>query len=469
MTNVIFVSPLSNEVLFVEKYQSAPPTNTYADCVQHELLIAEAQNLSLHEVRKVCNNLFIEQTQLWSKTMREDPDVANYVGHLLRGLHAGIERQKKRKKRSIFSSDVYTRKEVREPPYDENWGAYAKAVRRLKNTYDIRPDMSNYDVIAHLHTADGVIPTAHDGPGFFAWHREYLKIMEIALGCPIPYWDTTLDEAMDDPSESCVWSDKYFGNKYGLVTTGIMKKLQSWIPIIRNVNSYGWLISRDDVTMALSKPTLYEFTEKTPCDEANRTLYSWECFHKGIHDWIDGTIAPSNTTTFDPIFFPIHAYIDKIFELFRQQLISKGINPEDNYPVKNILNHEPNHTTIWVPIYPNIEHLTNSQCYGDDLAGLTKYSISPACPFCYGSDDLYCDHERNICVSRKVTTEDKYVKAVISVPTADGGIQLINTVVLDVPERTKELIQRTGPLPFGRKFKAGSPDPRTRNDSIPEL
>jgi hypothetical protein len=64
--------------------------------------------------------------------------------------------------------------------------------------------------------------------------------------------------------------------------------------------------------MAMAKPTLYEFTEASPCDKEDLTVYSWECFDKGIHDWIDGTIGPSNTTTFDPVFFPMHAFIDKI-------------------------------------------------------------------------------------------------------------------------------------------------------------
>jgi hypothetical protein len=36
--------------------------------------------------------------------------------------------------------------------------------------------MNTYDVIANLHTSDDVIPSAHDGPGFFSWHREYLKM-----------------------------------------------------------------------------------------------------------------------------------------------------------------------------------------------------------------------------------------------------------------------------------------------------
>jgi hypothetical protein len=55
--------------------------------------------------------------------------------------------------------------------------------------------------------------------------------------------------------------------------------------------------------------------------------------------------------------------------------MSRGIDPEETYPVKNITLHGPEHKTILVPIYPDVEHLTNRQCYGEELAALTKYSL----------------------------------------------------------------------------------------------
>jgi hypothetical protein len=32
-----------------------------------------------------------------------------------------------------------------------------------------------------------------------------------------------------------------------------MKNLPSWLPILRNINSGGWLISRKDIQMAMDK------------------------------------------------------------------------------------------------------------------------------------------------------------------------------------------------------------------------
>jgi hypothetical protein len=90
--------------------------------------------MSLSHTQKVCNNLLKEQTKKLAKNMR-DPNVINYVRHLLRGVHAGIRDSKNRKKRSVFGGGVQIRREVREPPYDTNWGCFIKGVRRLKNNY----------------------------------------------------------------------------------------------------------------------------------------------------------------------------------------------------------------------------------------------------------------------------------------------------------------------------------------------
>jgi hypothetical protein len=62
--------------------------------------------MSLSHTQKVCNNVFKEQTKKLAKNMR-DPNVINYVRHLLRGVNAGIRDSKNRKKRSVFRLFVY--------------------------------------------------------------------------------------------------------------------------------------------------------------------------------------------------------------------------------------------------------------------------------------------------------------------------------------------------------------------------
>ncbi|VDK64988.1 unnamed protein product [Cylicostephanus goldi] len=83
-----------------------------------------------------------------------------------------------------------------------------------------------YDRIGFVHKYSGV----HEGPGFFTWHREYLKRFEIVfrrylpagsrLG--LPYWDSTLESELPDPRESLFFSALFVGssNSSGQITDG---------------------------------------------------------------------------------------------------------------------------------------------------------------------------------------------------------------------------------------------------------
>ncbi|CAG2192665.1 unnamed protein product [Mytilus edulis] len=150
------------------KDPNGTPSN-FVECMEYEFIIADVKNISQIEVQKFCKDLL---------------------------------------KRSVFRFGNVLRREIREPPYDQVWGCYARGVRRLKNSYDVSNTMNTFDVIASLHTGVA-IPVGHDGPGFFSWHKAFLRIMEFAIGCPLPYWDTTLDFPMADPTQSIVWSPKF--------------------------------------------------------------------------------------------------------------------------------------------------------------------------------------------------------------------------------------------------------------------
>ncbi|CAC5400943.1 TYR [Mytilus coruscus] len=162
--------------------------------------------------------------------------------------------------------------------------------------------------------------------------------MEFAIDCPLPYWDTTLDFPMTDPTQSIVWSSKYFGNGYGAITTGPFANLPGQIQAIRNINNDGWLMSRQDIQMTLSKPSYNEFTEPSPCYNGNRNAYSMECLHDGTHVWLGGTSEPTTTAAFDPILYPFHAFVDKVFGLFRRRMLQEG---NAVYPDKQITRHAP--------------------------------------------------------------------------------------------------------------------------------
>ena len=45
-------------------------------------------------------------------------------------------------------------------------------------------------------------------------------LQEVDPSICLPYWDSTLDSALPNPSESYIWSDDFFGGMDGEVITG---------------------------------------------------------------------------------------------------------------------------------------------------------------------------------------------------------------------------------------------------------
>jgi tyrosinase len=93
--------------------------------------------------------------------------------------------------------------------------AYTDAVLALKQ----KPSpwlagISTYDtfVLWHRDAFGCGVNAAHMGPAFFPWHRMYLHLFEQQLQevdptVSLPYWDWTVDQAMD----SWVWQDDFMG------------------------------------------------------------------------------------------------------------------------------------------------------------------------------------------------------------------------------------------------------------------
>ncbi|VDL63901.1 unnamed protein product [Nippostrongylus brasiliensis] len=182
-----------------------------------------------------------------------------------------------------------------------------------------------YDDIARIHASVASTGSAHSGPAFLPWHREYLKRMELALRSvdatvAIPYWDSTLDSRIPVPKHSVLWSAELLGGGYqrGEVLDGAFarwrlenvssikqpahhekpknfQKLRCRLPgkrvIKRHVGRLGRPMSDVDVDAALETTDIHDMLGFTAAKKACPKDRSWkilEYIHGNPHIFVGG-------------------------------------------------------------------------------------------------------------------------------------------------------------------------------------
>nr|AHZ34287.1 tyrosinase A2 [Pinctada maxima] len=217
---------------------------------------------------------------------------------------------------------------------------YNRAIILLKNDRTVSPN--KYDALAslhHLNSANG----AHGGPGFLGWHRVYLVLFENALrekvpNVTIPYWDSTLDSDLPDPRRSIIWSPLFLGNGNGPVVNGPFRRWSTpYGPLRRDIGADRRLMNRQDIQNVFSRRWLWEITNPSARDE-----YNIELLHNHVHVWVGEQMSRIESSSYDPAFFAHHAFIDCLWEEFRQRQRQQGINPARDYPrIVGDQNHQP--------------------------------------------------------------------------------------------------------------------------------
>ncbi|XP_063398946.1 tyrosinase-like protein 1 [Mytilus trossulus] len=305
---------------------------------------------------------------------------------------------------------------------------YAEAVRRLKKS-------GEYDVIAQIHIT--VVPTAHFGPNFLRWHRLYLFILETALGCPIPYWDSSEDYVMKKPQDSVVWTPKYFGNGYGPVVTGPFANFQTPIgPLFRKINADGSLMDRGAVIKyVLSKRRVVDISSPTA-----KPISNMEGYHNNWHAWINGLMANLAYSAYDPIFFCLHSMIDNVYEIFRRQQVKAGIDPATDFVKTGQKGQSPGDLS-------QINGFINRYGQSHKLALQVQYQPLSQCPVCHDSKHKYCDSYRGVCVSRAAAPHTNAMEGIL---------------IADLMAKKSGLAEGA----FGDAFPIFSVDPRTRGDPV---
>lgn len=140
------------------------------------------------------------------------------------------------------------------------------------------------------------------------------------------------------------------------------------------------------------------YGEITSIERGLPYFYSLEGHHNGPHLWTGGHIRFPNTASWDPVFFMHHAYVDAVWEAFRERQRRNGINPETDYPTNPPPGHDINQIIDFRPYFPL---LTNRDAMSNAIANLVTYEPFATCRNqCNRSPHLYCDSLRGVCVSR---------------------------------------------------------------------
>uniref|UniRef100_A0A914WL47 ShKT domain-containing protein n=1 Tax=Plectus sambesii TaxID=2011161 RepID=A0A914WL47_9BILA len=293
---------------------------------------------------------------------------------------------------------------------DEERRRFHSAMNNAKT--DMIDDVSKYDLLTVSHTPEQS-PGAHFGPALLPFHRELLKQLEVILRAyddtvAVPYWDTTLDEPLPNPADSVLWTEHFFGNGAGEVTSGPFKdwrsindsQIEHLSPtrrIVRSVGTHpnGGLFRRDDVERLNE---LEDFPALTYCVDP-----FFELLHGTVHMWVGGHMDEMRVSPNDPAFFLFHSHVDYLWEQWRR-LKQTAKQREQHYPTdeQSCDSHHFKESLMKPFAIKNGEGLSNR--YTDVFY---SYEAAPTCSkekaVC-GSEWLFCDtNARNSrCVSKIV-------------------------------------------------------------------
>lgn len=302
-----------------------------------------------------------------------------------------------------FNGTVVVRRNAKNLSPEEK-AKFINVIRELKRKPSDWPEaqgLSVYDAFVLWHQrmyGSG----HHAGPMFLPWHRMMLKAFEdemlkIDPSVTLPYWDFTEDR---EPT-SYVWQNEFMGgngdlNDFGIVKTGPFGCSQdagrtnvhsNFFPetpqrcIRRNLGTLSQALpTREEIQRAMAistydSPPWNEFSD--PSRSFRNSIEGWmncssrvtnfpncsgeQNIHNRVHRWIGGRTDGIFGTMFldtspnDPIFYLLHAYIDKIWEEWmnshgRVYVPESGLNHGQNlndemhtigsqaYTIRNVLN-----------------------------------------------------------------------------------------------------------------------------------
>ncbi|KAK3085574.1 hypothetical protein FSP39_005484 [Pinctada imbricata] len=366
------------------------------------------------------------------------PAATRYVNTLTRDFQPGGATRFRGKRQSRSR----VRKEYRMLTNDER-GRFHRALQALKQVSS-GEDQSRFDMIASFHTTAET--NAHGGCNFPGWHRYYLLLFERALqsvdpSVNLPYWDSTLDQYMDESAQSLIWSEDFLGNGDGAVTSGPFANWEtSEGPLVRNIGVPDTQLYTHEQIFNTTRSTrmsqICNGQTDSEVDPLVNTGLEWH--HGDVHVWMGGQMSMLTTSSYDPVFFMHHAFVDLIWEEFRQNSRRAGVDINRDYPTANYGEHDFHGPDAPLGLTTN---LTVAEAIDDENIPPQvryRYERRPSCGRnrdC-GSDKLRCvQRGRNyICISK--TLVEYQTDLQIEQATNGGNVNPNNgnTVIIRRPD-----------------------------------
>ncbi|XP_045173811.2 putative tyrosinase-like protein tyr-3 [Mercenaria mercenaria] len=224
----------------------------------------------------------------------------------------------------------------------------------------------------------------------------------------LPYWDYTIDHDIAQPFESVLWTPCYYGENNNVVRSSSFSFLYG---------AHGAVISRDLAknyysTKLISKADIdilkgfCNFKDITTGADETAKEHNLEDLHDSVHDYIGGDMGVVENSAYDPVFWFHHAFIDYIWESFREHQIEQCSNidvesdyrPLDDLGWKIVNKQGPEDSMFGYTHLKIIDGLWNN--WTDTFY---TYEPQPSCGSTCTGKYLYCD-DKNRCLTRTIET-----------------------------------------------------------------
>jgi tyrosinase len=169
----------------------------------------------------------------------------------------------------------------------------------------------------NMHTNAGS-PEAHGAPGFLPWHRAYLLDLERELqaidsSVALPYW------RFDQPAPN-LFTGAFFGvsNSIGTVQFNATNPLQFWVTDgVQGINRRPFFNTTTGFANVINEAQTLALGGSTAQYGSFRNLEGNP--HGSAHVSFGGSISSIPTAAKDPLFFLLHANVDRLWAKWQRQ------------------------------------------------------------------------------------------------------------------------------------------------------